>query len=428
MKSVLNGLILSLVVAGAAAAQDTFTVDIQRTNGSGDVAPGGVVEYEITGTLTDTDNMGLAFFSLDLELVGGDTAINLGTAVVQVGSADSAPFEAPLGYSIDFGGTSVGNDLIQAGGGQNTINNDPAAEPFEPFPSGAVVMNVGHGGMVLFSAGGGAPLGLTVPNDAAGTYTLQIKAGSLHANVIKAFDGTNYTVDSVQTVVGSSMAFTVNATPCAAPVLVRAANVVDGPVTTPCSGYIDPRTETNGMDTFTFVFEGETESAGGGAIGMSDFAVTTTGGTVPSVASVVSSFDVPSGRQVVTVTLDQAIPLQEWTTIKADVASACGVAIDDQGNQGPGMNEPDRIDVAFLPGDIDQSGQTLPVDLFRLRGAIVNGTLPTGICAGLTLEDLADTDRNGTVLPIDLFTYRQLIVGAAGFQVWNSASLNNDRP
>lgn len=204
---------------------------------------------------------------------------------------------------------------------------------------------------------------------------------------------------------------------------------------TPCSGYIDPRRESNngtdtnlGITSVTMVFDEEIRSIGGAALTPASFVVTETGGGSPPSIDLIT-LNIVDGLHVVTISLDRPITPREWTTIQAVVEDTCGNRIEDLGNMGSQTNEPDRIDIGFLPGDIDQSGATQPVDLFFLRGAINNGTLPSNACDATNLVDLADMDRNGLVTPIDVFIYRQLINGVgASTRSWSGVSMVNSRP
>lgn len=191
----------------AAARGGTFTVDIERTDGGNVVLPGESFSYVIRGTLSQEDgNLGLALFLYNLGVdAGGLTPINLSQAVMQNYPAmgmDSFVLELG-GYSGDYNGTPVGDELHQCGGAQNTIQNDPAADPFVPFPFGSVVQNVGHGGGAILHEGT-----LTPPvNAAPGLYTFQIVPGTLIANQIAAFDGVTYTVAPATPVVGTGITF-----------------------------------------------------------------------------------------------------------------------------------------------------------------------------------------------------------------------------
>lgn len=420
--SVANAIVLSLALTGAVMAQDTFEVNI---TGDMTVAPGGTADFTITGEFTSTtpENMGLAFFSIDLEVVGPQDVV-LGTALVMNTGGDVASFFAPLGYSIDDTGTVVGNNLVQAGGGQNTINNDPDAEPFEPFPSGAVVEDLGTSGPITLFDGGTLTLADSLADE---VYTLRVIPGSLHANAITGFDGSFYSVDAVNVVIGSELVVTVDDV-CNPPRILAAGE--PNSVTVPCSGFIDPRQEPGALTELVISFNEGVRSVGGAALSAADFSATTSSGAARTVTGITVLDSDADGALSVRVTLDQPIPLQHWTTIIANVENSCGAAITNAGDLGPGVDEDDRVDIAFLPGDIDQNGITNPIDLFSLRNIIVNGVLPAGVCDGITAEDLADTNRSGDVAPIDLFTYRQLINGVApaASMPWGSVSLLETRP
>jgi hypothetical protein len=88
----------------------------------------------VRGELSDDRNEGLALFCFDLDFDGGP--------LHAAAAPDSAPmnrFASPLGLSNPdgFGGTRVAGNLLQVGGGQNTINN-----VFAPQPNGPVVTGI----------------------------------------------------------------------------------------------------------------------------------------------------------------------------------------------------------------------------------------------------------------------------------------------
>ncbi len=437
-----SGIIVITLVSclgATAVAQDTFTVDITRTNGSGTVGPGETIEFTIDGLLTNTDspvNEGLAFFAFDLELVG-PTPINLGSGILMGEGIAVASFSQPQGYSVDFTGTIVDDDLIQAGGGQNTINNT-GADPFPPFPMGSVDLGVGHppDGVELF-IGAPTPAGLTIPVDFTGepgtTYTLQIKPGSLFANVITDFIDPDYEVDPVQTVIGNSLSFVFE--PCldTAPPVIEHGTALPGE-TSPCAGYIDPRIESTdgvafdrGLQELTFKFDRNVFKADGvTAIDAGDFSITETGaGPAPTIT--VADY-VGGDQSLVLVQWDRPITLQEWTTVIADVYSDCGTPITNNGDQGPDVDEPDRIDIAFLPGDVNQGAVVEPFDLLAFRLFVNDGTFPADVCSAVDL-DYFDINRGGDVDPFDLLDLRRIINGVPpATRAWASETLNNPRP
>lgn len=429
--------VASLCIAGSAMA-DSFTVNIVRTDAGGNLAVGQSFDYEIRGVLTNTDpNFGLAFFAYNLE-VTGPSAITLGDAIVQSGGPETSTFEKPLGYSVVFSGEAIGDILSQAGGGQNTIDNSFAASGLD-FPSGEPVGNIGHGAGVVLHQGT-----FTIPEGtASGEYTLQIMAGSLVANMLEAApaEGPDPVV-AVATVIDAAL-LTFEVGIATIPMLVHQSEEGE-PQSSPCSGYIDPRFDSsNGTDVdlcFTskigsdfipdeivMVFSEQVRNAGGGALTAEAFTVEVTGGAAaPGVASVNA---VMNGEfHVVTIRLDGPIPVQEWTTIIAGVENLAGSPIVNNGNQGIGVFETDRIDITCLPGDVNQSGNTSPFDLIRAKQrqlGTCGGSCPE--CSGALLG--YDIDRKGNVSTIDLVFLKQLFLNSGNStREWNGAILNNDQP
>jgi metallopeptidase family M12-like protein/dockerin type I repeat protein len=211
-----------------------------------------------------------------------------------------------------------------------------------------------------------------------------------------------------------------------APEIVHAAGLVGQ--TRPYSGYIDPRIESSdgaqldrGVTALSLLFSEPVVAVGGGALTADSFEVRETGGGVaPSIVGVDNS-----AMPLVVLTLDRPITLREYTTVQAMVEDLSGNVIVDNGDEGADVDETDRVDVAFLPGDIDQNGSVTPFDLLTFR-QLVNG--------GLVLdqgesEDFVDTNRDGALTPFDLLTYRQLVNGTTpATEVWSGESLNNPRP
>lgn len=174
-------------------------------------------------------------------------------------------------------------------------------------------------------------------------------------------------------------------------------------------GYIDPRAESNngtdlnqGLRQMTLQFSKPVVNRDCTLLDSRSFSVAVTDGAAPTVASV----DASQNPRVV-VRLNGLPPLQEWTTLVADVQDFEGRAIVSAGNQGPGVDEADRIDFGFLPCDVNNDGSVSPIDLLRFRQIVgMQFTPPEG-----TREDFADTDRNGAIQPLDLLRFRQLILG-----------------
>ncbi len=257
-------------------------------------------------------------------------------------------------------------------------------------------------------------------NEDASHGSFQIRFRVLDAEV-----GDHFFVDDVSIAEGG-------ANPCAAdgtpPEIVHTAGLPGE--TRPFSGYIDPRRESSdgtvmdlGVTQVALLFSEAVENAGGGALAADSFAVSETGGAPPPAVIAVDDVAMP----LVTITLDRPITLREYTTIQANVQDQADPPnlIIDNGNQGPSIDETDRVDIAFLPADIDQSGDVSPFDLLAFRQIVNDLTDPD---AGIE-SDFVDTDRNGEVGPFDLLAFRQLINGVSpATEAWADQSLNNARP
>jgi hypothetical protein len=199
--------------------------------------------------------------------------------------------------------------------------------------------------------------------------------------------------------------------------------------TAPFSGYIDPRSELDpdgtrrGVTSTTMrfsqpVFGSET----GDPVSTSNFTIASTGGDMPIITDI-EVLDAPN--TFVRINFDRPIPLQQWTTVTANVFDVTGAAIVSDGNLGESGDESDRVDIAALPGDVDQNGATEPADVFRFR-QLVNDVDPP---ARGPVERLADTDRNGEVTPVDLFRLRQTLFGTTvASQPWANEALLSTRP
>ena len=138
---------------------------------------------------------------------------------------------------------------------------------------------------------------------------------------------------------------------------------------------------------------------------------------------------VDGDRSYVRVHWDRPITLGTWTTLRADVYNADGVPIYNVGDFGPGVAEPDRLDFAALPADIDQSGHIGVLDILLFRQCMM-GTLGLNCpdCGGINYY--FDIDRNGVPgLPLDFLRFRQILLGTLpGTQVWLLEELDCEQP
>jgi hypothetical protein len=182
MKTMLCMLLAIGLVGSTALATD---LDVSVLSAAGEstvtVGPGATVDYKIVGQLSDVGNLGLALFGCDLSFDGGDLA--------QADEPAAPPmdnFARNLGITnpAGFGGTMIGGDLIQIGGGQNTINNVPSNAD---FPIGTVIINVGHSEQDLVTGSLTAPM-------ADGTYTLSLT--NLFGNVITSEQAAYWAVEA----------------------------------------------------------------------------------------------------------------------------------------------------------------------------------------------------------------------------------------
>jgi ASPIC and UnbV/FG-GAP-like repeat/FG-GAP repeat len=221
---------------------------------------------------------------------------------------------------------------------------------------------------------------------------------------------------------------TLNVSQPAAPTLVHGADGVSFGDHA-FGGFIDSRSESAdgvnadlGLSSFRLVFGEPVFGLAGGPVVAGDFTVTESGGGNPLIVVSVDESNNPN----ILVTLDRPIRPQVWTTIRASVINADGAEILNVGNLGPGLDEPDRIDVSLLPGDIDQNGETSPFDLLLFR-QLVQGNV--GVDRGV-VADYLDMDRSGVVTPFDILVYRQLVAGVSppATQAWAGETLLDDRP
>lgn len=200
--------------------------------------------------------------------------------------------------------------------------------------------------------------------------------------------------------------------------------------TRPHSGYIDPLKESNngadiqfGLTSTRIRFSQPVfQCAGGGPLDTSNFVMSETGGGTPPTVTGVTQIE----DSLFEVTWDRFITIRQWTTVQAvNVCNAGGDAVPNQGDLGA-MDEPDRVDLGYLPMDVNQSGGVNPLDLLKFK-QFVNGisTPDQGL-----LEDFVDTNRSGNINPLDLLRFKQGINGIVppSTQGWAFVSMLSSRP
>ncbi len=203
--------------------------------------------------------------------------------------------------------------------------------------------------------------------------------------------------------------------------------------TRPHSAYVDPRTDVafpplppdpRGLTEAFIRFSDNVVDFNGGDVNAGNLSMSETGGSpAPSIIAV-DDANPPHGVYF-RVQWDRQITLQEWSGLVANVINFNGLPILFGGDQGPGVNESDRVDFAALPADIDQNGTVNPLDLLTFKQFV------NGIAAPVlgTFEDRLDINRDNTVNPLDLLAFKQLINGIPpATQPWAGESLNNPQP
>ncbi|GJM24108.1 MAG: hypothetical protein DHS20C16_05230 [Phycisphaerae bacterium] len=103
---------------------------------------GGVVNVFIQGRIQNPTDFGLALWSVNLSDTGA-SGVDVTSAVFDSPGGDIDQFKRNLGLTnpSGYGGTPIAGNLIQIGGGQNTIGNTGPTL----FPVGTVVTDVANG-------------------------------------------------------------------------------------------------------------------------------------------------------------------------------------------------------------------------------------------------------------------------------------------
>ena len=178
-------------------------------------------------------------------------------------------------------------------------------------------------------------------------------------------------------------------------------------------GFVDPLDDRDGetgmipqgITTISIRFDKPVfDLTTGGPLVIGSFAVTSTGGSPPTVTAVVPGPAVPDQY---TLTLSGPIEPGEWTTFLPLVK-------DGDGN--PLRSDPwDQVDLGFLPGDTTADGTVTMADYDRLVEVLL----------GQHPEDLSlhDVNRDGDVTTADRGRLLELFAGTETTRAWLNYSL-----
>ncbi|MFQ5414089.1 MAG: hypothetical protein ACE5E6_06485 [Phycisphaerae bacterium] len=378
MKNILVFAVALAFCGGTVLASD-LEISVQNSDGSDtvSVAPGGTVDYQVVGVLTDTANEGLALVGFDLTFDGGDLP-----------SADFPTEDPMLNFAVTeginnpitddnpngFGGTSINGDLVQIGGGQNTILNDVDNAP---FPLGTVITGVGQTSVVLVTGSLTAPM-------TAGTFHLTATNG--FANVIKAGEtGEPFWATEEAGVTAVAGLSIVVGEECILSIVSSA----------PPNDAIDARqpfepdgSNVSGWDSIAITFNGDASCVTADA-----FDITTD----PQAPQDPSVMNVTIDGSTATLTFDQIIPELAWTTITF-------------------VQTGDSTRIGFLPADAGNDGISNANDVLTLIDNL------NGVIDPLT-DYQCDIDRSGICNANDVLRDIDLLNGAGEYPVYNGASL-----
>ncbi|MHC4091689.1 MAG: dockerin type I domain-containing protein [Planctomycetota bacterium] len=317
-----------------------------------------VADITITAELdTAVGNDGLALFGFDGSVSGG--VVNLDTAALLSAGADAGPFVDPVGLNNPGGydGTPSGDDLLQLGGGQDTIGNAGVAAP---APTGPVVTNIAHPGSAaeLFTGT------ITFPGE--GIYTVTIDNG--FANVITGGPDPNdvYTVESVGTVVSDSCQVVVEA--AASALIASSSSCSLHGATEWCLDLTPPNVEPRfaGITKLELTMDGSVSSIG---------ATVDCGGGEPSVT--------PTADGSALVTIDFGGPLPD--------VSCCTLTLSGDST--------DTIDLITLSGDVSLDGTVTVSDASLIKAKIGNPVDASNFIFDVTGDDSISISDRSLVKP-----------------------------
>ncbi len=194
---------LSKVLATAAAfglavpvMADTLELRVVGDGDAAMVSGNAVVNVYIQGRIQGATDDGLALWGANLSDANGS---DITGAVLDSPGGDIDQFKKNLGLTnpAGYGGTAIGNNLIQIGGGQNTIGN---AGP-TLFPVGTVATDVANGAAWVDLA-----VGTLDATGQSGDIVLTLDTG--FANTLAANTGPVFPVNAATVSIGGALTIT----------------------------------------------------------------------------------------------------------------------------------------------------------------------------------------------------------------------------
>lgn len=346
----------AVLMTGVAANAASLTMSI---SGAATVAPDAEYSFQIVAEL-GAGSDGLALIGVDLAADG--VALS---PLAPGASMSSFVRDEGLTNPAGYGGTESGGDLLQIGGGQNTIgySTDDPAYPNPSYPIGDVVLGIGDEAAVVIAEG-------TVTAPSSGSFTLTISnafANTIDEGQTEAPYAVSAVDEPITYVDGGVKEVMVDG--AGDPTLTAAESVGDhagtGDVAFPIdltTGMVEPRVQGGGELWVSLTFDQDVD-AGSLSISISPDPGVSFGlsaGAASNQAELRYDADVPTGRYEVTVA----------------------------GNMFP---------ICYVKGDVNCSGDTTGLDLGAVQSpSNFNKTLGEGA------NPRADVNRDSQATGLDL--------------------------
>lgn len=394
---------MSRVLAAAAAfglavpvMADTLELRVVGDADAASVAGGGVVNVFIQGRIQGATDFGLALWGANLSDTGAGGVDVAAASSLDSPGGDIDQFKKNLGLTnpAGYGGTAIGGNLIQIGGGQNTIGN---AGP-TLFPVGTVATDVANGAAWVDLA-----TGTFDATGAASDIVLTLDTG--FANTLAANSGPVFPVNSATVTIGGALTITsgVTETPFdftgVASVANHDANGTFG------GGVLDVAIDAaDGAAKSGLVEPRQSNALGGGSVAIRvDFSAAVGSGSVSSSPALTGLTATPNGNSL-DITFDAPANGTCYTfDISGTTDTGTGVT-----NEANGTNDEDFC-VCYQEGDInfdsfvnllDRSVVAQVVNLFQT----VDTAGVTGPQVDLNRDGIINLlDRSVIAQPVNLF-------------------------